>query len=73
MKNPLPIPHKFQGSITFDQDHLRIAKKHGGVPVVVPRGDRLALAIRLPNGEILYDFRKELAALTNALVAKTKI
>ena len=74
MKNPLPIPRKFQGSITFDRDHLRIARKYGGVPIVVKsKGNRLALAIRLPNGEILHDFRKEIAMLTNTLANKFKV
>jgi hypothetical protein len=72
VKNPLPIPRKFQASVTFDRDHLLLAKKHGGIPILVPRGNRLALAIRLPNGEILHDFRKEISALTNALTNKIK-
>jgi hypothetical protein len=72
VKNPLPIPRKFQASVTFDRDHLLLAKKYGGVPVLIPRGRRLALAIRLPNGEILHDFRKEISALTNALTNKIK-
>jgi hypothetical protein len=72
VKNPLPIPRKFQASVTFDRDHILLAKKHGGIPILVPRGRRLALAIRLPNGEILHDFRKEISALTNALTNKIK-
>jgi hypothetical protein len=59
-------------SVTFDRDHLTIAKRHGGVPILIQRGNRLALAIRLPNGEILHDFRKEITALTEALIQKTK-
>jgi hypothetical protein len=74
VKNPLPIPRKFQGaSVTFDRDHLLLAKKYGGIPMLVPRGTRLALAIRLPNGDILHDFRKEISMLSNALVAQTRI
>jgi hypothetical protein len=73
VKNPLPIPRKFQASVTFDRDHILLAKKYGGVPILVPRGNRLTLAIRLPNGEILHDFRKEISALSNALVAQTRI
>ncbi|NDG72162.1 MAG: hypothetical protein EBY32_12860 [Proteobacteria bacterium] len=73
VKKPLPIPRKFQASVTFDRDHILLAKKHGGIPILVPRGNRLALAIRLPNGDILHDFRKEISALTNALVAQTRI
>jgi len=73
VKNPLPIPRKFQASVTFDRDHILLAKKHGGIPILVPRGNRLALAIRLPNGEILHDFRKEISILSNALVAQTRI
>jgi hypothetical protein len=73
VKNPLPIPRKFQSSVTFDRDHILLAKKHGGVPVLVPRGNRLALAIRLPNGEILHDFRKEISALSNAIANKMKV
>jgi hypothetical protein len=74
VKNPLPIPRKFQGaSVTFDRDHLLLAKKYGGIPMLVPRGTRLTLAIRLPNGEILHDFRKEISMLRNALVAQTRI
>lgn len=59
-------------SITFDRDHLRIAKEYGGTPILVQRGRRLALAIRLPNGDILHDFRKEIAALTQSLATKYK-
>ena len=59
-------------SVTFDRDHLRIAKEYGGTPILIQRGARLSLAIRLPNGEILHDFRKEIAALTQALARKTK-
>ena len=73
VKNPLPIPRKFQASVTFDRDHLLLAKKYGGVPILVPRGRRMALAIRLPNGEILHDFRKEISALTNALEQKYEV
>ena len=73
VKNPLPIPRKFQASVTFDRDHILLAKKHGGIPILVPRGNRLALAIRLPNGEILHDFRKELAMLTQSLPNKSKV
>jgi hypothetical protein len=73
VKNPLPIPRKFQASVTFDRDHILLAKKHGGIPILVPRGNRLALAIRLPNGEILHDFRKEISALSNALNNKIKV
>ena len=74
VKNPLPIPRKLQGtaSVTFDRDHLLVAKKHGGIPILVPRGTRLALAIRLPNGEILHDFRKEISNLSNAIANKFK-
>jgi len=57
-------------SVTFDRDHLRVAKDYGGVPMLIQRGRRLTLAIRLPNGEILYDFRKEITALTQALSNK---
>ena len=74
VKNPLPIPRKFQGaSVTFDRDHLLLAKKYGGIPMLVPRGTRLALAIRLPNGEILHDFRKEISNLSNAIANKFKV
>jgi hypothetical protein len=73
VKNPLPIPRKFQASVTFDRDHILLAKKYGGVPILVPRGTRLTLAIRLPNGEILHDFRKEISMLSNALANKFKI
>jgi hypothetical protein len=59
-------------SITFDRDHLRIAKEYGGIPILVQRGRRLTLAIRLPSGEVLYDFRREIAALTQVLARKTK-
>lgn len=74
MKNPIPIPSKYKGtaSVTFDRDHLNIAKEYGGTPILVPRGRRLTLAIRLPSGEILHDFRKEIATLTNALANKVK-
>ena len=72
VKNPLPIPRKLQGtaSVTFDRDHILLAKKYGGIPILVPRGNRLALAIRLPNGEILHDFRKEISTLTEAISEK---
>jgi hypothetical protein len=73
MKNSLPIPRKFQSSVTFDRDHILLAKKHGGIPILVPRGNRLALAIRLPNGDILHDFRKEISSLTNAIANKFKV
>ena len=74
VKNPLPIPRKFQGaSVTFDRDHLLIAKKHGGIPILVPRGNRLALAIRLPNGTIINDFRKEISTLSNAISTRMKV
>lgn len=59
-------------SVSFDRDHLRIAKEYGGIPMLVQRGRRLSLAIRLPNGEVLHDFRKEIAALTNAISNKFK-
>ncbi len=59
-------------SVTFDRDHLRIAKEYGGIPILIQRGRRLSLAIRLPNGEILHDFRKEIAALTRALATAKK-
>jgi hypothetical protein len=59
-------------SVTFDRDHLRIAEEYGGVPMLIQRGRRLSLAIRLPNGEVLHDFRKEIAALTQALAQRTK-
>ena len=74
MKNTLPIPRKLQGSasVTFDRDHLLLAKKHGGIPILVPRGNRLTLAIRLPNGEILHDFRKEISAITTTIANKFK-
>lgn len=60
-------------SVAFDRDHLRIAKEYGGVPILIQRGRRLSLAIRLPDGEILHDFRKELAALTQALANHMKM
>jgi hypothetical protein len=61
-----------QPSITFDRDHIRLAKKYRGRPILVPRGRSLTLAIQLPNGEILHDFRKEIATLTKALAGKMK-
>lgn len=72
MKNTIPIPSKYKGkaSINFDRDHILLAKKYGGIPILVPRGNRLALAIRLPNGEILHDFRKEISNLTEAISEK---
>jgi hypothetical protein len=59
-------------SVTFDRDHLRVAKDYGGVPMLIQKGRRLTLAIRLPDGKILYDFRKEIAALTQTLANKVK-
>lgn len=59
-------------SVSFDRDHLRIAKEYGGIPMLIQRGRRLSLAIRLPNGEVLHDFRKEITALTQALAHKMK-
>lgn len=66
------LAHLPPASVSFDRDHLRIAKEYGGVPILIQRGRRLSLAIRLPDGEILHDFRKEIAALTQALAAKMK-
>lgn len=60
-------------SVTFDRDHLRIAKEYGGIPILIQRGRRLSLAIRMPNGEVLHDFRKEITMLTQALAQKIKV
>jgi hypothetical protein len=70
MKTLAHIPPPF---VSFNRDHLRIAKEYGGTPILVQRGRRLSLAIRLPSGEILHDFRKELAILTQTLVRKAKV
>jgi hypothetical protein len=40
--------------------------------MLIQKGRRLTLAIRLPDGKILYDFRKEIAALTQTLANKVK-
>jgi hypothetical protein len=64
------LAHLPPASVTFDRDHLRIAEEYGGIPMLIQRGRRLSLAIRLPNGEVLHDFRKEITALTQALANK---
>ena len=64
------LAHIPPASVTFDRDHLRIAKEYGGIPILIQKGRRLSLAIRMPNGDILHDFRKEITALTQALADK---
>lgn len=64
------LAHIPPASVTFDRDHLHIAKEYGGIPILIQKGRRLSLAIRMPNGDILHDFRKEITALTQALANK---
>lgn len=51
-----------------EAEHHALAAGHGGTPIIFREADGYERqAIRLPNGEILVDYRKEIAAVLAAL------
>jgi hypothetical protein len=57
-----------------DADHSRIARRHGGCPITYITSDGKArAAIRLPDGEILIDYRSELTFAVACLAEYLRI